>query len=59
MKLELTKGWFEKNIPHENTEVGAGIPERIVEQQSFTDESGIHREDEFVAEALDTIIPEE
>ena len=28
MKLELTKKWFEKRIPVENSEVGAGLPER-------------------------------
>jgi DNA-binding XRE family transcriptional regulator len=48
MKLELTKGWFEKNIPHDNPEVGAGLPERSVEQQHVSNEVGIHREDDFV-----------
>lgn len=48
MKLELTKGWFEKNIPHDNPEVGAGIPERGIEGQCVTEEVGIRREDDFV-----------
>jgi DNA-binding XRE family transcriptional regulator len=48
MKLELTKGWFEKNIPHDNPEVGAGLPERSAEQQYVSNEVGIHREDDFV-----------
>ena len=46
MKLELTKGWFEKNIPHDNPEVGAGLPERGVEQ-SVTEEVGMRRENGF------------
>jgi hypothetical protein len=46
MKLELTKEWFEKNIPHDNPEVGAGLPERGVEQ-SVTEEVGMHRENGF------------
>jgi hypothetical protein len=48
MKLELAKGWFEKNIPHDNPEVGAGLPEQGVELQCVTGEGGIHREDDFV-----------
>lgn len=48
MKLELTKEWFEKNISHENPEVGAGLPERCVDQKCGTDEMGTHREDDFV-----------
>lgn len=48
MKLELTKGWFEKNIPHDNPEVGAGLPERGVERQCVNDGAGIQREDYFV-----------
>jgi len=47
MKLELTKGWFEKNIPHDNPEVGAGLPERGPERQCITNEGSIHREDDF------------
>jgi hypothetical protein len=46
MKLELAKEWFEKNIPHDNPEVGAGLPERGVEQ-SVTEEVGMHRENGF------------
>ncbi|MFN9159176.1 MAG: hypothetical protein ACK6D5_15525 [Planctomyces sp.] len=46
MKLELTKEWCEKNIPHDNPEVGAGLPERGVEQ-SVTEEVGMHRENGF------------
>ena len=28
MKLELSKGWFERNIPHDDPEVSAGLPGR-------------------------------
>ena len=48
MKLELTKGWFEKNIPHDNPEVCAGLPEQGIERQCVSDEAGIHRVDDFV-----------
>lgn len=48
MKLELATGWFEKNIPHDNPEVGAGLPERGVEPQRVTDDAGIQRENDFV-----------
>jgi transcriptional regulator with XRE-family HTH domain len=48
MKLELVKGWFEKNIPHDNPEVGAGLPEPGVELPCATGEGGIHRDDDFV-----------
>ena len=26
MKLELTKEWFEAHLPHDNPEVGVGVP---------------------------------
>lgn len=48
MKLELAKGWFEKNIPHDNPEVGAGLPAQEDGQQCGTSEMGVRREDEFV-----------
>lgn len=48
MKLELTKEWFEKNLPHDNPEVGAGTPAQIEHPQYESDESNSHREDEFV-----------
>ena len=48
MKLELTKGWFEKNIPHDNSEVGAGNPELLNSPQCDINNLGINREDDFV-----------
>lgn len=42
MKLELAKEWFEKNIPHDNTEVGAGLPAQGIGKQSGTGEIVVH-----------------
>ena len=48
MKLELTKEWFEKNLPHDNPEVGAGAHVQNDDQQCGPEEPISHREDEFV-----------
>ena len=48
MKLELTKGWFEKNLPNDNPEVGVGLPDQKDKQRCVSGEAGVHREDEFV-----------
>lgn len=48
VKLDLTKGWFEKNIPHDSSEVGAGLPGREIELNSVAGKVRLHREDEFV-----------
>lgn len=45
MKLDLPKGWFKKNIPNDNPEVGAGLPGRGIELQNV-DEATLHREDD-------------
>lgn len=47
MKLELTKKWFEKNLPHDNPEVGAGVPAQADEQQCESEDLGSQREDDF------------
>lgn len=47
MKLKLTKGWFEKNIPQDHHEVGAGLPERGAELQCVVGDEGIHQQDDF------------
>lgn len=47
MKLELTKKWFEKNLPHDNPEVGAGIPVQVHEQHSKPVDLASSQEDEF------------
>lgn len=47
MKLELAKGWFEKNIPLDNPEVGAGLPGQECGQQSGISEREVHQEDDF------------
>lgn len=49
MKLELTKNWFEKNLPHDNPEVGVGVPALSdSDQQHESREAGPYQEDEFV-----------
>ena len=47
MKLELPKEWFEKNLPHDNPEVGAGTPEQFKTQKCESQESSFHPEDDF------------
>jgi DNA-binding XRE family transcriptional regulator len=48
MKLELTKQWFEKNLPHDSIEVGACNPSHIHTEKCGPDETSPQREDEFV-----------
>ena len=36
MKLDLAREWFDKNIPEDNPEVGAGLPRELVDQPGAT-----------------------
>ena len=36
MKLDLAREWFDKNIPEDNPEVGAGLPRELVDQSCAT-----------------------
>ena len=47
MKLDLAKEWFEKNIPEDNTEVGAGLPRELVDQSCATGDRGVQRASDF------------
>ena len=48
MKLELSKEWFEKNLPHDALEVGACNPSHVHAEKCGQVESSPQQEDEFV-----------
>lgn len=48
MKLNLTKAWFEENLPHDNPEVGIGLPAQESNMDCTTVGIENRREGDFV-----------
>lgn len=54
MKLELSKEWFDKNLPHDASEVGVCNPAHIHREQGEQDARHSQREDSAASQQRPT-----